>query len=141
MSPFSTYFHDLRRRHRVSQKEIAHLMGYEQGYISGLEIGRKGPPNEEFIRKLVDALNLNPEEQVLLGQSVQESQRKYLLPSDASAEIFRLVHELWHEMNNLHPIQIRMIRDVLHLRDQISMPSLPDVSRRLCGVQKQEVQM
>ncbi len=26
-------------------------MGYEQGYISSLEVGRKGPPNEEFISK------------------------------------------------------------------------------------------
>lgn len=141
MSPFSTYFHDLRRRHRVSQKELAHLMGYEQGYLSGLEIGRKGPPNKEFVGKLIDALNLDPEEQARLRQAVQESQRRYLVPDDAPTEIYRMMHELWHEMDKLHPAQIRMIRDVLHLRDRINTPSRSEVGGRARRIQEQEAKM
>lgn len=123
MNPFSIYFHDLRRRYRISQKELANLIGYEQGYISGLEIGRKGPPNEEFITKLITGLNLDAEEQMALHQAVQESQRKYILPGDASADVFRMVYELWSEMESLHPAQIRMIRDVLYLRNELSAPN------------------
>lgn len=116
-------------------------MGYEQGYISGLEIGRKGPPNDEFITKLIVALSLDQEEQALLRQAVQESQRRYLLPGDAPVEVFQMMHELWQEMDELHPAQIQMIRDVLHLRNRISMPCRTAVSGRVLGTQKQEAQM
>ncbi|BBI98941.1 hypothetical protein FGKAn22_06340 [Ferrigenium kumadai] len=131
MNPFSIYFHDLRRRYRISQRELANLIGYEQGYISGLEIGRKGPPNEEFVSKLIMGLNLDAEEQAALRQVVQESQRKYVLPSDASADVFRMVYELWGEMESLHPAQIRMIRDVLHLRNDLSAPNRAESGRTL----------
>ena len=129
MNPFSAYFHDLRRRYRVSQKELAKLIGYEQGYISGLEIGRKGPPNEEFVVALITGLNLGIEERTALRKAVQESQRKYIVPGDASVEAFRMVHELWHEMENLHPAQIRIIRDILYLRNDLSMPNRSEPSR------------
>ena len=141
MTPFSIYFHDLRKRHRASQKNLAKLIGYEQGYISGLEIGRKGPPNEEFIVALITGLNLGIEEQATLRQVVQESQRKYIMPSDASAEVFRMVHELWHEMENLHPAQIRMIRDVLHLRNDLRMPNRSEPGRIPYREQTREAKM
>lgn len=141
MSPFSTYFHDLRRRYRVSQKELANIIGYEQGYISGLEIGRKGPPNEEFITKLIMGLNLDAIEQKALRQAVQESQRKYMLPGDASVEVFRMIHELWHEMENLHPAQVRMIRDVLHLRNELKVPNRSELGRIPHKEQIQEAKM
>lgn len=141
MNPFSTYFHDLRRRYRVSQKELANLVGYEQGYISGLEIGRKGPPNEEFITKLIMGLNLDAIEQKALRQAVQESQRKYTLPGDASVEVFRMIHELWHEMENLHPAQVRMIRDVLLLRNELEVPNRSKLGRVPHKEQIQEAKM
>ena len=118
MNPFSTYLLDLRRRHRVSQKELAKKIGYEQGFISGLEIGKKNPPNEEFINKLIEALNLDETEQAALRRAVEESQRKYMLPGNASAEVFKMVKKLWHEIDNLHPSQIRIINEVLQLSDQ-----------------------
>ena len=56
MNPFSHYLHDLRMRHEIRQSELAELLGYEQSYISALEIGAKGPPTPEFIEKLILAL-------------------------------------------------------------------------------------
>ena len=49
MSPFSHFLHELRLRHQIRQSELAELLGYEQSYISALEIGAKGPPTEEFV--------------------------------------------------------------------------------------------
>lgn len=49
MSPFSHFLHELRLRHQIRQAELAELLGYEQSYISALEIGAKGPPTEEFV--------------------------------------------------------------------------------------------
>jgi len=141
VNPFSSYFHDLRRRHQVSQKELAKIIGYEQGYISGLEVGRKNPPNEEFIAKLIAALNLDAAEQAALRQAVEESQRKYMLPGNASAEVFKMVNKLWHEIENLHPAQIRIINDVLQLRDQWSTPNGVRLGQTPHREQRQEAKM
>ena len=115
LSPFSIYFHDLRRRHRVSQKYLARMMGYEQGFISAMEIGRKGPPNDEFVTRLIRALRLEEREQAALMQAVAESQRRYVLPDDAATDVYRMVHKLWKEIDSLHPAQIRMINEILSL--------------------------
>lgn len=123
MTIFSEYFHDLRRRRKVSQKELAKLIGYKQGYISALEVGRKPPTNEDFIAKLIDGLKLDVGEQAALRQAVAESQHKYILPNNASADISRMVSRLWNELENLSPTQIRIITDVLQLRDQCAPSS------------------
>jgi transcriptional regulator with XRE-family HTH domain len=115
---FSTYFHDLRRRHQLSQKELATLIGFKQAYVSALEVGRKPPTNKNFIEKLIDALNLDAIEQAALWQAVDESQRNYTLPDDTSAEISRMINKLWRELDRIGPVQIRIINDVLQLRDQ-----------------------
>ena len=52
MSPFSRYLVDLRRRLGVRQGELADLLGYDQSYLSALEIGQKGPPTPEFVDRL-----------------------------------------------------------------------------------------
>lgn len=114
------------------------MIGYEQGYISGIEIGRKGPPNEEFIDKLIAALNLDPNEQSALRKAVKESERRYTLPQEVPVNVYRMMHELWLDVENLHPVQIRMIRDILRLRDQLSLPSRPGHGGYLEGVQLEE---
>ena len=88
-------------------------MGYDQGYISGLELGRKGPPTTEFVSKLIKAMDLDENEQAALRQSVEESQRKYVLPGDAPTEIYRMVRKLWEELENLESAQIRAITEIL----------------------------
>lgn len=140
MNPFSTYFHELRRRYRVSQKELAKRMGYEQGYISGLEVGRKGPPNEEFIGKLTQTLDLDEDEQLALHQAVIESTRRYILPGDAPIDVYRLVRKLWIEMDNLQPTQIRAINEILSFQDRRSLTAI-EQSRGVQGKRTQEAKM
>lgn len=41
MSPFSHFLHELRMRYDIRQVELAETMGYEQSYISALEVGIK----------------------------------------------------------------------------------------------------
>ena len=123
MTIFSEYFHDLRRRHKISQKELAKLIGYKQGYISALEVGRKPPTNEDFIAKLIEGMKLDAGEQVALRQAVDESQRRYTLPDDASAEISRMINRLWRELNNLSPAQIKIITEVLQMHAQCTSSS------------------
>jgi transcriptional regulator with XRE-family HTH domain len=119
VSPFSSYLQDIRKRFGISQRELASKIGYEQGYISGLELGKKGPPPEEFVEKLIVRLNLNAQDESLLRLAVTESQRRYVLPENASTEEYRLFHELWSEIGNLDPSQIKIMLEVLRLPAQL----------------------
>lgn len=58
MSPFADFLHELRMRHGIRQTELAQILGYEQGYLSALELDKKGPPTQEFIQKLINRFKL-----------------------------------------------------------------------------------
>ncbi len=90
-------------------------MGYEQAYVSSVELGKKGPPNDEFVTRLIQALHLDANEQATLFRAVEESQRRYVLPDDAATDVYRMVHKLWKELDSLHPAQIRVINEILSL--------------------------
>jgi transcriptional regulator with XRE-family HTH domain len=121
MSPFSAHFHALRVRLGIRQSELAPILGYEQSYLSALEVGIKGPPTEEFISKLASALDLDDAERSALTEAAEESNRKFQLPHDAPMEVFKMCNELWKEIQTLHPAEVQMIRDVLHLKRKLQM--------------------
>ena len=116
MSPFSESLHSIRVRHGLRQVELAKLVGYEQSYISALEVGLKGPPTDEFVERLTAAIPLTKEEQEALRAAAQESHRKLVIEPDAPADIYRLLSDLREEVERLTPAQVRMIREVLALR-------------------------
>jgi predicted transcriptional regulator len=47
MSPFASALHSIRMQHGICQTVLADMIGYEQTYISALEVGKKGPPTQE----------------------------------------------------------------------------------------------
>lgn len=75
--------HELRLRHGIHQTELAELLGYEQSYISALEIGTKGPPTPEFFAKLAQSFDMRDAEQHELEQIAEASQRKLALDTDS----------------------------------------------------------
>lgn len=116
MSPFSESLHSLRVRHGLRQVELAKLIGYEQSYISALEVGLKGPPTDEFLERVSVALALSEVEQEGLRAAALASQRKLVIEPDAPADIYWLLSDLRDEVEQLTPAQVRMIREVLALR-------------------------
>lgn len=116
MSPFSETLHSIRVRHGLRQAELAKLIGYEQSYISALEVGLKGPPTDEFLERLAAAMPLTEEEQETLRAAALASQRKLVIEPDAPADIYWLLSDLRGEVEHLTPAQVRMIREVLALR-------------------------
>lgn len=62
MNPFACLLHTIRMQRGIRQTELSDLIGYEQTYISALEIGKKGPPTPEFVERLITALDLKGEE-------------------------------------------------------------------------------
>lgn len=115
MSPFASYLRELRARRGLKQKDAAELLGYEQSYISALERSAKGPPKQDFVIRLIRVLKLSAAERVELEEALRKSKRQVSLPCSAPAEEYELLRELEPQLGRLHPVQIKMIRQVLSL--------------------------
>lgn len=118
MSPFSHLLHDLRMRHNIRQSELAELLGYEQSYISALEVGLKGPPTAEFVERMMKTLSFTPQEIDDLKKAVEASQRKLVIDADMPRDIYWLLNDLRTNISRLGPVQVRMIKDVLQFTDR-----------------------
>jgi len=128
MSPLSKMLQELRNRRGMRQKELAHLVGYEQSYLSALEIGTKGPPTGEFIDKLTNALNLDEEEQAELDTALAMSDRKFVIPVNASQRLYELCFELRKATDQLLPSQIEMMLKVLQLPSELRLENTRIIS-------------
>lgn len=140
MSPFSHFLHDLRMRHEIRQSELAELLGYEQSYISALEIGAKGPPTPQFVEKLISALGMSVAEQEEVRRIAEASQRKLALNADCPEDVYWMLQELREQVNALHPVQIKMIRDALELKDSL-VDCRPEPIRRIKRRRREEARM
>ncbi|MBS6362565.1 helix-turn-helix transcriptional regulator [Burkholderia sp.] len=129
MSPFSERLRALRLRYGVRQMDLAEAIGFEQSYISAIELGIKGPPSIEFVERVSAHLRLSDDEDSSLREALQLSTRHFSIPQTASADVFRLCSELWRELDRLTDTQIRVIRDVIALRQEIG----PGADRQVIG--------
>jgi transcriptional regulator with XRE-family HTH domain len=73
MSPFATAFRDLRIAYGLRQAEFATRLGFEQSYISAIELGTKGPSTLDFMERLVERLELSEEWKVRLFNALDDS--------------------------------------------------------------------
>lgn len=117
MSPFSQFLHDIRIKRGLRQMELAELIGYEQSYVSALEVGLKGPPTAEFSERLILALALTDTEQDELLSACNASHRKLIIAPDAPSDIFWLLTDLRNQVERLSPQQIKVMREVMAMRE------------------------
>jgi len=110
MNPFASLLHDIRIRNGFRQFELADLIGYEQTYISALEVGKKGPPTSEFIERLISTLNLTPKESEQLRDAADASQRKFIIEADLHQDIYWMMRDLRYRLPELTSTQIQLIR-------------------------------
>ena len=118
-SPFAVFLRDLRLRNNLRQHELAAELGYEQAYISALELGTRGP-SKELLEILVEKMPMSDKDQVALQQAVSESGRRFVLPAEVPTDTYRFCHELWGKIENLHPAVIQAMRELVRLEDVIS---------------------
>ena len=117
-SPFSVFFKNLRLRLGLPQSELARKLGYEQSYISAVELGNKGP-SQELLDKLA-ALYLTERDHEEMMTAARESNRRFILPTEVPADTYLLCNELWAKIGDLYPAQICAIRELIKLDDQIA---------------------
>ena len=123
MSPFAFALRELRNRLDIRQAELARRVGYEQSYLSGLELGSKGPPTHEFVERLITALALPTSEADHLRKAREASERKFEIPTDAPEETYLLCNTLHSRLSQLHPLQRQAILSILQLPDVLNQAS------------------
>ncbi len=118
-SPVSIFLRDLRLQVGMTQLDLAHLIGYEQAYLSSIELGSKSP-SKEFLDKLEAALKLSEKDRLSLGVALQASKRRFTLPPEASTETFRFCNDLWGKIERLHPALLDAMHLMLKVEDQVA---------------------
>lgn len=118
-SPFAVFLRDLRIRNNFRQRELAEQLGYEQAYVSALELGTRGA-TKEFLDALTTRMPLSDKDRADLEIAVAESGRRFVLPAEVSTETYRLAHELFGKVEKLHPSIISAMRELLKIEDKIS---------------------
>jgi hypothetical protein len=69
---------------------------------------------------LVERLELSDDWKSRLFSALDESQRKIVLPSEASEEVYRLFNELRRQVGTLHPVQVELMQIALRLPESMS---------------------
>lgn len=121
MSPFAIALRDLRAIRRLRQSEAAEMLGYEQTYISALEVGSKGPPPDAFVERVVRVFGLDEASEQRFRDAHQASQRRVVIPADAPENVYLLVNELRQQIDHLHPAQIELMRVALKFPQAIAV--------------------
>jgi transcriptional regulator with XRE-family HTH domain len=140
MSPFADYLHEFRMRHGIRQTELAKILGYEQGYISALELDKKGPPTEEFTQKLIKSFNFTPQEILHLNDVIDASNRKIVISNDVSKEAYWLIRDIREYLPVLTKAEIDVLRRILTLKKDMLEISA-EIPRQLKRRVNEEVKM
>ncbi len=119
-SPFSIKLRSVRLQAGITQASLAHAMGFEQAYLSAIELGAR-KPSPDFFDKLVGALQLGEVEKDRLKQALLESNRRFLLPVDVTTETYVFCNALWKKIDKLHPAHLDALHQVLNLDGQLAI--------------------
>ena len=130
MSPLADFLHEFRMRHNIRQMELAEIMGYEQTYISALELDKKGPPTDEFIENFTKKFNLSSIESSRLIEAADASKRKFEIPIEISKDAYWLIKDLRDRLPTLTKAEIDILRKILSLQKDMQ-ENLPDIPRQI----------
>ncbi len=118
-SPLSIYLRDLRLQVGMTQLDLAHSIGYEQAYVSSIELGTKSP-SQEFLAKLIGVMKLSIEDRHRLELALKASKRRFTLPPESSTETYRFCNDLWDKLERLHPAVLDAMHVLLKVEDQVT---------------------
>lgn len=118
-SPVSIYLRDLRLRIGMTQLDLAHSIGYEQTYVSAIELGTKNP-SKEFLEKLIAATELSERDRQELDLALKTSKRRFTLPPEASTKTYQFCSDLWDRLERLHPALLDAMHVMLNTGDQVA---------------------
>lgn len=107
----------LRNRRKLSQKAVAVSAEMDQSYLAGLEAGRRPPPRDRQLARLVSALDATPEE----IQELREARALARLADvvdELDPQRGRALASLACRFNRLSLGQLRVIEEMTSLLEQ-----------------------
>lgn len=110
---YGIYIRELRARKNITMKQLASSLGVSPSYLSSLENGKKGIPNNVLLEKISSFFNLNEKQNKKLFQSAQYSQRTLKLPADLDPDVFRIGNIFVERAPFLSHYQLELIEKVL----------------------------
>ena len=81
MPHVGTRIHKLRQQRKMSQQELARLVGVNQSFISKMESGEQTNPNAETLKHLARALGCTTDYLVGMYEDEDEDNDNELLPA------------------------------------------------------------
>jgi transcriptional regulator with XRE-family HTH domain len=137
MSPFAHFLHGLRKARQIRQCDLAEMLGYDQSYVSALEVGLKSPPPQEFVDRLINVLSLTADEAARARREAEASNRRLVLDVQAPQDLYRMIDALRERMGRLQPEHIHTICAILKMSDAVPARQ-PEVTRRPSGRKTQQ---
>jgi transcriptional regulator with XRE-family HTH domain len=122
-SPLAKLLKKSRVDRGLRQHDVARTLGYEQAYLSAIELGTKSP-SQEFLLRFANAFQFEKQEMQELEEAVRGSRRRFVLPYQVPTETYQLCNELWEKIDRLVPAQVIAIRHILRIVDEIDQLAL-----------------
>jgi transcriptional regulator with XRE-family HTH domain len=82
---FGMLIAEIRNQHQLTQKQVAHEAGVDSSYIAALEGGRRNPPPEKTLQRLICALQASVTEQSLIEKSAAISRVSKVIRAHSQA--------------------------------------------------------
>lgn len=118
MTPFGRYIEQLRRDRGLQQQQLAAEIGVNSCYLSNIENGRKGPPSDDVISRIITALVLSQAEVEELKAKQRQSKQKLKIPRSAGLHEYALIEQLWKRLGTLSIAEAEALSKVLLLRTE-----------------------
>lgn len=106
MTAFGELLRELRKRHKMTQRRLAELVGIDFTYISKIESGTMDPPAEDKIIKIAETLGVEADELILAAKKVPASFQR-LITENRDVPVFL------RKAPTLSPAQWKKIKDII----------------------------
>jgi transcriptional regulator with XRE-family HTH domain len=113
MTPFGKFMRTLRLDKTMLLKECADLLEVSPAYLSALEHGKKGAPNDKFVERIVSALRLSQDQARELQEAVRHSDTRIALPLKSTPFAFETANAFARELPSLTEDQLKRIRAIV----------------------------
>lgn len=113
MTPFGRFMRNLRLERGMLLKDVADKLKVSSAYLSALEHGKKGVPNEAVVSKLETSLELNPEQKKELMQAVRDSANSLSISHKSTPLAFETANAFARKLPSLSEKQLKSIRGIL----------------------------
>lgn len=113
MTPFGLFMRTLRLEKGLLLKDMADAMGVSSAYLSALEHGKKGAPNNEFITALESKYQLGNVAREQLRTAVRDSNNSLAISPKVTPLGFETAHAFARKLPNLSESQLRSLKKII----------------------------